>query len=186
MAEKKTDIAISGMTCAACANRIEKGLQRMNGVSSATVNFATEKASVAFNEEETDLTSLQDKIRTLGYDVLKEEVDLNIVGMTCAACSARIEKVLNRMEGVQSATVNLALETGKVSFDPSVLSSGDFIKKIQSLGYDAELKNEQNSEKVDHKKEKFKRRRVSLISAALSLPLTREHFTYHGFTYQNF
>lgn len=187
MPDKKLDIPITGMTCAACASRIEKGLQRMDGVSEATVNFATEKASVSFNENEISVTSLQDKIRTLGYDVLQEEVDLNIVGMTCAACSARIEKGLNRMEGVQSATVNLALETGKVSFDPSVLSTNDFIKKIQSLGYNAEYKNEQNNEKVDHKKEEIKKKtRLFLISALLSLPLLWTmvaHFTFTSWMY---
>lgn len=187
MANKKMDIPITGMTCAACANRIEKGLQRMDGVSGATVNFATEKASVTFNEEETSASSLQDKIRTLGYDVLKEEVDLNIVGMTCAACSARIEKGLNRMEGVQNATVNLALETGKVTFDPSVLSADDFIKKIQSLGYNAEFKNEQSSEKIDHKKAEIqKKTRLFIISAVLSLPLLWTmvaHFTFTSWMY---
>ena len=187
MADKKMDIPITGMTCAACANRIEKGLQRMDGVSGATVNFATEKASVSFNEEEISTSSIQDKIRTLGYDVLKEEVDLNIVGMTCAACSARIEKGLNRMDGVQNATVNLALETGKVSFDPSVLSADDFIKKIQSLGYNAEFKNEQNSEKIDHKKAEIqKKTRLFIISAVLSLPLLWTmvaHFTFTSWMY---
>jgi len=181
------DIPITGMTCAACANRIEKGLQRMDGVSGATVNFATEKASVSFNEEEISTSSIQDKIRTLGYDVLKEEVDLNIVGMTCAACSTRIEKGLNRMDGVQNATVNLALETGKVSFDPSVLSADDFIKKIQSLGYNAEFKNEQNSEKIDHKKAEIqKKTRLFIISAVLSLPLLWTmvaHFTFTSWMY---
>jgi Cu+-exporting ATPase len=187
MANKKTDMAITGMTCAACANRIEKGLQRMNGVSNATVNFATEKASVTFNEEETNVSSLQEKIRSLGYDVIKEKVDLNIIGMTCAACSARIEKGLNRMEGVQNATVNLALETGKVSFDPNVLSSDDLIKKIQSLGYNAEFKNEQNREKVDHRKVEIqKKTRLFIISAVLSLPLLWTmvaHFTFTSWMY---
>lgn len=181
------DIPITGMTCAACANRIEKGLQRIDGVSGATVNFATEKASVTFNEEETDLTSLHDKIKTLGYDVLKEEIDLNIMGMTCAACSARIEKGLNRMEGVENATVNLALETGKVSFDSSLLSPDDFIKKIQSLGYNAEFKNEQNSEKMDHKKVEIqKKTRLFLLSTLLSLPLLWtmvSHFTFTSWMY---
>jgi len=185
--EKKLDIPITGMTCSACASRIEKGLKKMEGVSDATVNFATEKASVSFNEGETSVSALQDKIKTLGYDVLKEEVDLNIVGMTCAACSARIEKGLNRMEGVHNATVNLALETGKVSFDPSVLSSNDFIKKIQSLGYNAEFKNEHTSEKVDHKKAEIqKKTRLFLISAALSLPLLWTmvaHFTFTSWMY---
>lgn len=183
MTEKKTDIAITGMTCAACANRIEKGLQRMDGVSGATVNFATEKATISFSEEKTNLSSLQDKIRTLGYDVIKENVDLNIIGMTCAACSTRIEKGLNRMEGVQNATVNLALETGRVSFDPTVLSSSDFIKKIQSLGYNAEFKNEQPGEKKDHRKVEIqKKTRLFLISAVLSLPLLWTMFAHFSFT----
>ena len=183
MTEKKTDIVITGMTCAACANRIEKGLQRMEGVEAATVNFATEKASVSFNEEKTNVTSLQERIRTLGYDVLKEEVDLNIIGMTCAACSTRIEKGLSRMEGVQSASVNLALETGRVSYDPTILSSDDFIKKVQSLGYDAELKNEQKGEKVDHRKVEIKKKtRLFLISALLSLPLLWTMVAHFAFT----
>ncbi|MGE6489772.1 heavy metal translocating P-type ATPase [Paenisporosarcina sp. NPDC076898] len=187
MTEKKTDIAITGMTCAACANRIEKGLQRMEGVSDATVNFATEKASVSYNQEKTNVTTLQDKIRTLGYDVLKEEVDLNIIGMTCAACSSRIEKGLNRMEGVQNASVNLALETGRISYDPSVLSSEDFIKKIQSFGYDANFKNEQKGEKVDHRKVEIqKKTHLFLMSALLSLPLLWTmvgHFTFTSWMY---
>jgi len=183
MTEKRTDIAITGMTCAACANRIEKGLQRMDGVSAASVNFATEKATVVFNEEETAVSSLQDKIRTLGYDVIKEEIDLNIMGMTCAACSARIEKVLNRLDGVENATVNLALETGRISFDPTVLSSDDFIKKIQSLGYNAEFKKEQHGEKVDHRKEEIKKKtRLFIVSAVLSLPLLWTMVAHFSFT----
>ncbi|WP_017378955.1 heavy metal translocating P-type ATPase [Paenisporosarcina sp. TG-14] len=183
MTEKKTDIAITGMTCAACANRIEKGLQRMEGVTDATVNFATEKANVSFNADQTNMASLQDKIRTLGYDVVKEEIDLNIIGMTCAACSTRIEKGLNRMEGVQNATVNLALETGHVSFDPSVLSSSDLIKKVQLLGYNAEFKNEQHGEKVDHRKVEIKKKtRLFLISALLSLPLLWTMVSHFSFT----
>ncbi|WP_075619859.1 heavy metal translocating P-type ATPase [Paenisporosarcina indica] len=187
MAEKKTDIAITGMTCAACANRIEKGLQRMDGVSTATVNFATEKASVSFNQLEINVSSLQDKIRTLGYDVMQDKVDLNITGMTCAACSTRIEKGLNRMEGVQDATVNLALESSSISFDPTVLSSDDLIGKIQSLGYHAEYKNEQQAEKVDHRKVEIKKKtRLFLISGLLSLPLLWTmvaHFSFISWMY---
>src|SRR6185437_10358229 len=96
-------------------------------------------AVVSFDNEKVDLPAIQDKIRSLGYDVVKETVDFQISGMTCAACSTRIEKGLSRMEGVHSANVNLALETGKVEYDPDVLSAQDFITKIKNMGYDAEL-----------------------------------------------
>ena len=52
MSTKQTEVAITGMTCAACANRVEKGLQKLPGVSEASVNFATEKASVVYDDEQ--------------------------------------------------------------------------------------------------------------------------------------
>ncbi len=115
MTETQKEYSITGMTCAACANRIEEGLQKMEGVTSATVNYANEKAQVRYDEKTIDSKQLEAKVRSLGYDVLNEEFDIRIQGMTCAACSTRIEKGLNRLTGVNQATINLALETGKVS-----------------------------------------------------------------------
>ncbi|CAM3219127.1 heavy metal translocating P-type ATPase [Filibacter tadaridae] len=183
MNEKKMDIAITGMTCAACSNRVEKGLQRMEGVTSATVNFATEKAIVSFDHEKIDVPAIQEKIRSLGYDVIKEEADFQISGMTCAACSARIEKGLSRMEGVHSANVNLALETGNVEFDPSVLQPKDFISKIRALGYEAELKGDIPEGQEDHRQVEIRKKtRLFYISAAFSLPLLWTMFSHFSFT----
>ncbi|MFS0577159.1 heavy metal translocating P-type ATPase [Sporosarcina sp. 179-K 3D1 HS] len=183
MSETKRDIAITGMTCAACANRVEKGLQRMDGVVAANVNFATEKAVVSYDDEHVDLQAIQEKIQALGYDVVKEEADFKITGMTCAACSSRIEKGLARMEGVQSATVNLALETGKVMYDPSLLRPEDFIEKIRKLGYDAELKSEQREGTEDHRQVEIRhKKRLFIISAILSFPLLWTMFSHFSFT----
>ncbi|MDW0118048.1 heavy metal translocating P-type ATPase [Sporosarcina thermotolerans] len=183
MSEVKRDISITGMTCAACANRVEKGLQRMDGIGSATVNFATEKAAVSFDNEKVDIQAIQEKIKSLGYDTVKEEADLQISGMTCAACSARIEKGLSRMEGVQLATVNLALETGKVEYDPSVINPSDLIAKIKNMGYDAELKSEIPEGTEDHRQKEIRHKtRLFYISAALSFPLLWTMFSHFSFT----
>lgn len=182
MSTKQTEVAITGMTCAACANRVEKGLQKLPGVSEATVNFATEKANVVFDSEQASMTEVQNKIEQLGYGVQQEEVDFSIQGMTCANCSARIEKVLNKMDGVQLANVNLAMETGHVSYNPGTVTPEDFVKRIQSLGYDAIL--EQESEKAtDHKQQEIKKKtRLFWISAALSFPLLWTMFSHFSFT----
>lgn len=90
--EVKTQIPIEGMTCAACANRIEKGLGKLPGVKEANVNFAMERATLTYNPGETGPEHFEKKVSDLGYKVKKERVDLDITGMTCAACSARIEK----------------------------------------------------------------------------------------------
>ena len=80
------------------------------------------------------------KIEALGYGVVKQKTEFAITGMTCAACSTRIEKGLNKMEGVSIANVNLALENATVEFNPSEVSIADIIAKVEKLGYGAHLK----------------------------------------------
>ena len=102
MSEKITEnqFQITGMTCAACATRIEKGLKKMEGVQDANVNLALEKAMVKFDPAAMGPADIQKKVRDLGYDVVTEKKELVLTGMTCAACATRIEKGLNKMDGV--------------------------------------------------------------------------------------
>lgn len=152
VSNQQATLQITGMTCAACASRIEKGLNKLEGVAQANVNFAMEQASVNFDPSQVNMSQLEQKIQALGYGTVKESIDFDIVGMTCAACATRIEKGLNKMSGVK-ATVNLALETAHVEFIPSMTSAADMIKKVEQIGYKAKPKNEQTSES-DHKKKK--------------------------------
>ncbi len=169
MKEQMT-VDITGMTCASCSTRIEKVLNKMDGVE-ATVNLAMENASVQYDKEKIKPDVIFNKINDLGYGVRNNKMDLDVFGMTCAACSTRIEKVLNKMDGMVSATVNLATESASVEFNSAVLSIDQIIAKIQNLGYDAkekvqrEAKAQQKEEEINAKKRKL------LISILLSLPL---------------
>lgn len=101
---------------------------------------------------------------------MKEELKLDITGMTCAACSARIEKVLNKMDGVE-ANVNLAMESAAVSFENEKVSSDEIIKKIEKLGYGA-TETEDRNVKAQHKEEELQQRKNKLLfSVILSIPL---------------
>ncbi|WP_409272233.1 heavy metal translocating P-type ATPase [Neobacillus sp. SCS-31] len=187
-AQKETTMLITGMTCAACAVRIEKGLNRLDGVQEASVNLALERAAVKFDPAVTNVEVLEKKVRDLGYDVVAEKKEFDISGMTCAACSTRIEKGLNRMEGVTKASVNLALEKATVEYNPSVLSDRDIIKKVEGLGYGAILKDENNGEEAaDHRQQEIKRQTNRFIfSLILSLPLLWSmvgHFSFTSFIY---
>ena len=139
---KETNLQITGMTCAACAMRIEKGLNKMDGVKQANVNLALEKSSIQYDPTKLSEADFEKKIEALGYGVVKQKTELDITGMTCAACATRIEKGLNRMEGIASANVNLALEKATVEFNPSELAISDIIAKVEKLGYGAHLKEE--------------------------------------------
>lgn len=169
MKEQMT-VDITGMTCASCSTRIEKVLNKMEGVE-ATVNLAMENASVTYESEKIKPDDIFNKINDLGYGVRNEKMDLDVFGMTCAACSTRIEKVLNKMDGMESATVNLATESASVEFNSAVLSADKIISKIQDLGYDAKEK-VQREAKAQQKEEEIKgKKRKLYISILLSLPL---------------
>lgn len=169
--EQQMTVQITGMTCSACSARIEKGLSRMEGVVRANVNLALEQATVEFDPKVSGLPQIEEKIRSLGYDTVKESVDFDISGMTCAACSARIEKVLGRMPGIAHVSVNLALETAHVEYTPGNISTREIIEKVSSIGYKAALK-EDRKENADHRElEILRKRRKWIISAILSFPL---------------
>jgi P-type Cu+ transporter len=168
------------MTCAACANRIEKVLKRMDGVTEANVNFTLEKATVSYDPELVSLLALEEKIASLGFETVKETVELELSGMTCAACANRIEKGLNKVPGVTKATVNFALETAKIEYQPDEANVQDFIDKVEQLGYRAKVKDEGNQED-QRQKEIQKQQRKFLFSVILSFPLLWamvSHFTF--------
>lgn len=185
---KEQQYQITGMTCAACANRIEKGLARLAGVEEANVNLALEKAIVRFNAETITANDIQKKVENLGYGVVEEKAVLAISGMTCAACATRIEKGLNKLEGVREAAVNLALEKGTISYNPAVTGTADMIAKIKKLGYSANLQTDENEKEVlDYREQERKKQQLKFtISLLLSLPLLwamAGHFQFTSFLY---
>ncbi|AOH54744.1 copper-translocating P-type ATPase [Peribacillus muralis] len=183
---KETSMQISGMTCAACANRIEKGLNRLEGVKEATVNLALEKSVVKYDAEMISDTDIEMKIQDLGYDVVKEKREFTITGMTCAACATRIEKGLNKLDGVSKANVNLALEHATVEYAPSEITPADIIQRVEKLGYGAIIK-EDYRESADFRQKEIQRQKKRFIfSIMLSFPLLWamvSHFRLTSFIY---
>ena len=125
---------IKGMTCASCVSRVEKALKAVPGVIGASVNLATEKATV-HADAGTSSASLSAAIKKAGYDVPEESVSLSISGMTCASCVARIEKALKKVPGVTDVSVNLATEKAQVK--ASGMSIPALIAAVRKAGYEA-------------------------------------------------
>ena len=167
-------LPVVGMTCAACASRVEKSLARLDGVRRASVNLATERASVELRAGAVDVTTLTETIKKIGYDVPQAKARLAISGMTCANCAARIEKRLRKEMGVTNVSVNLATDSATVDFIPGVTDVPSLIRIIESLGYkadDAEPGAMLDAEQKAPEKEIRSQRNRFLFSAALSLPL---------------
>ncbi|GAB4074541.1 heavy metal translocating P-type ATPase [Barrientosiimonas marina] len=170
MEQKELSVDVTGMTCASCSARIEKVLNKMDGVD-AQVNLATEHAKIQYDTANVEPQELVGKIEKLGYGVAAEKVELDVQGMTCASCSSRIEKVLNRTEGIDAASINLATESGTVSYEPGAVSLDDIIGKVQKLGYDAVVKQGRGGQE-ERKEKEIKSKEIHLaISVLLTLPL---------------
>ncbi|MEY8416949.1 heavy metal translocating P-type ATPase [Tissierella praeacuta] len=173
MTVKKANIDIVGMTCAACSNRVERVLAKQEGVLSVVVNLLANKANIEFDTDKIKPEELVKVIEKTGYNVPLLKTTLIIEGMTCAACSSRVEKVLNKQEGVVKATVNLSTNKAVVEYPSGVIDEDILVKIIEKAGYKAEIEIERDLDREKELREKeIKSLKMSFIfSAALSLPL---------------
>jgi len=170
-------LSVRGMTCAACAQRIEKVVTRLPGVQQASVNLASEKLFVQYDEGAT-LDAIKEAVRKIGYEVAERAerttVSIPIGGMTCAACAQRIEKVLRRLEGVVEATVNFATEKATVTYDPQTVRQSAIKAAIEKLGYQPlEIAKKDAAEEDRARKQKQIRSQWMkfIVAAAFALPL---------------
>ncbi len=166
----KLEFGVTGMTCAACSTRVQRRLGKAEGVQEASVNLTTEKATVYYDPAVITPDKLFDLVTDLGYGVVKDKFTFDVSGMTCAACSTKIERKLARMPGVLSASVNLSTE--KATVEAVGVRAEDLIRVIRDLGYGARLAADA-ADADRERRQKEMRRQIALLafSAALTLPL---------------
>lgn len=185
--KKEANLQISGMTCAACANRIEKGLKKVEGVHEANVNFALEKTKIMYDPTKTNPQQFKEKVESLGYGIVSDKAEFTVSGMTCAACANRVEKGLNKLDGVNKATVNFALESATVDFNPDEVNVNEMKSVITKLGYKLEVKPDDQDASTDHRLQEIERQKKKfIISFILSFPLLWamvSHFSFTSFIY---
>ncbi|MGH2083438.1 heavy metal translocating P-type ATPase [Aerococcus urinaeequi] len=131
--------SIEGMTCASCAQTIEKATSKLPGVKAANVNLATEKMTIQFNELSLTEADIQKAVADAGYTAKPNTLQktFNIEGMTCSSCAQTIEKATQKLAGVNNSAVNLATEKMTVQYDPTVLNVSDITKAVTDAGYEA-------------------------------------------------
>lgn len=169
-------LPVEGMTCASCSQTVEKVISQLDGVSEASVNLATEKLTVHYNEAKVTLEDLADTVKDAGYELKlpRDETTFIVSGMTCASCSQTVEKAVNQLAGVEKAQVNLATEKLNVAFNQQVLTEADIIKTVQEAGYDAKVASgalEREDTKVKKQAEMTRMWQRFFYSAIFTVPL---------------
>jgi Cu+-exporting ATPase len=172
------EMTVTGMTCASCSARVEKVVGKLEGVAKASVNLATERLHIEYDETLLRPDAVRTAVEAAGYGLREQEkakhVTIPIGGMTCASCSARIEKVVGKLEGVAKVSVNLATEKADVFYDPVKVRLSAIKKTISDAGYtpreiDASETVDQDAERKSHEIRvmwtKF------IVAAAVAVPL---------------
>ncbi|MBX9137752.1 heavy metal translocating P-type ATPase [Clostridium sp. K12(2020)] len=163
---------VGGMTCSACANRVERGVKKMDGMKDANVNLTTEVLTVDFDENKVSSDDIEKKVEALGYKVVKniKTHTYKVEGMTCAVCAGRVEKVTKKIDGVENSVVNLTTEKLSITVDDDVVTYGDIKRAVEKAGYKLIREEEkENAEKKLSDKDKLLRRLI--FSCIFTIPL---------------
>ena len=132
---------IKGMSCAMCSSSVQDMLDKTKGVLKANVNLLSEKADIDYDDKVIDIEQIKQKIEDLGFQAteLNDDVTVNlkVSGMSCAMCSASLDKMLNEQDGIASASVNLASESASITYDPTKIRLSKIKDEIKKLGFEA-------------------------------------------------
>lgn len=175
---KTESLNIIGMTCAACAKASERAVKKLDGVLEVSVNFATEKMHVEYDESKLDLERIKEAVKKAGYEAIEEiqtkEISMPISGMTCAACAKAVERAVGKLEGVEGVSVNFATEKANVKYDPNQVRLSQIKQAIEKAGYKAleiESKNRVDEDKARKEKEIKTLWTKFIVSAIFAAPL---------------
>lgn len=148
----KKSFTVEGMTCASCVKAVERETKKVEGVKSVSVNLITNKMQVEFDEQVATIEKIESGVKKAGYQakVEQETLTLSVEGMTCASCSAAVERTSRKTAGVFKADVNLATEKLTITVDPNAFDLTELKRKVSIAGY--KIKSEMVAD--DHQKKK--------------------------------
>ena len=169
---EKFDIPVEGMSCAACAARLEKRLGTLEGVLGANVNLALARAQVEFVPALVTPADIARRVEKTGFRVPDARVVLLVEGMKSTSCATRLEGRLRGLEGVVTARVDFAAGRAQVALRPALLGTEDVIARVEGAGYATRVVVDVDEGAEQAKRERRLRNSMRLLafSALLSAP----------------
>ena len=176
----KSSYKVTGMTCSSCGKAAERAVKKIDGVLSQSVNMATEKIQIEYDSSKVKFEDLEVAVKKAGYILLEDisysKIDFKISGMTCASCAKAIERSVNKLDGIESVSVNVATEKATISYDSSKLKLTQIRNTIEKAGYKVLEKVESKASNIDEDKVRKEKEMKTLfikflVAVGFSLPL---------------
>jgi Cu+-exporting ATPase len=172
----RVGIEIGGMSCANCATTVTEAIERLDGIESVSVNYATDEGTVEYDPEQVSLREIHEAVASAGYTPISADLTVAVTDMSCANCAETIQSRLLDTEGVLSAEVNYATDEAQVTYDPGVVSRAEVYDAVEAAGYSPvrEEVEGDGSSAADAARdaETARQRRLVLFGALFSIPLS--------------
>jgi len=142
---EKIVFIVGGLSCISCAERLEKTLESKENIVDVTVNFEALEATVTFKTAAYTAEQLISIIENMGFEAeikgthesKTEDIILNVAGMSCTSCAARLKKTLEKRPEVTLAVVNFEAGQVKITVLKDSITAKDLIKIINDMGFEA-------------------------------------------------
>ncbi|WP_121744021.1 heavy metal translocating P-type ATPase [Natronorubrum halophilum] len=175
MNTRRAHLEITGMSCSTCSGTVEDAVAGLEGVESASANYATDEGTVAYDPDERSLADIYDAIEDAGYEAASETETITVMGMSCSTCSETVEDAVTDLPGVIGADVNFASDEARIRYNPNDVSLGEIHAAIEGAGYDpvrGETADTRGSSQRERAVEKALRRQRRLVigGGILTLP----------------
>lgn len=170
----KQTFIIEGMTCASCSAAVERVTRKLEGVTESNVNLATEKLNIDFDSDKVSEEDIKAAVEKAGYKAVSETAEKTFIieGMTCASCSAAVERVTRKIDGVVESNVNLATEKLNIHYEPSKVNISDIKNAVEKAGYKANIEETVIDRDKDRKDQEIKKLwQRFLLAAVFTVPL---------------
>ena len=171
--QKHLVLPITGMTCANCVASVERNLKKEKGVESAVVNLSSERATIVFDPQLTQLPAIIQRIERAGYGIAEGEADLAIKRMSDDNDARRLEKLLSAIEGVSDVRVNFINERAHLRYVPTLVSQMDIRRAVTAAGFEVlETGGEsEDAEGMARQKEIDQQKQLLIIGLIFTIPL---------------
>ncbi len=168
---ERCTLKIAGMHCASCAQNIERALAKVDGVSKAAVNFATERANIDYDPEKTGPQKFQEVVEDVGYKVITEEARFKAIGMNSEHCAGLVRRELEELPGITGVKLNFSTETAVVNYDPALVGLPAIKHAIKEAGFEPVEEGLEDREKMAREEEMARQRNYVILAWALAIPI---------------